>query len=280
MLGATALGAIEIKDTSCRTEYILLLITLLLLSYIYLLHFLEYYNKDIAKVSTMEACNYNTSLKVLAFGDSLTEGYYAGGFKFHPYSIELEKRLQDKLRVMGDCRDVVVQQVGLSGEYTSHMQPRLNDILARAETAPFDFVCILGGTNDLALDDSPNDVASRLIEMYHRVLDSDKSILVAITIPESYFLDPGYVSKRNLINQKIRKFHSEVSKYFFENHYGERMILVDLEKLMPYYDNEGGKDSQRWDDLLHMTPFGYDEFGGIIYSHVIPKILTVAETGK
>jgi lysophospholipase L1-like esterase len=205
-------------------------------------------------------------VKVLAFGDSLTEGFVRGD-KFHPYSIELEKRIFDRLAEQGVGQEVVMNQIGKSGEFTSHMAPRLRHALDAAGDQPYRLVCILGGTNDLSLPDSAEEIAGRLTEMYDIVLQhgTKESILVAITIPQSYFRTPAYVERRTGINNKIKEFAANANA---NPEHKDRIIVVDLEHILPYFGSDGAKDEVHWFDALHMTPSGYDKFGDIIYEHV------------
>jgi lysophospholipase L1-like esterase len=202
-----------------------------------------------------------SAFKVLAFGDSLTEGFYNYGFKFHSYAGELKRILDSALQKQN--KEVLLQQVGVSGEYTSHMISRLGGYLVDNTASPYQLVCILGGTNDLALDDPPAEVAARLKTMYNAVLTSSTdSLLAVITIPQSYFLDPEYVSKRSAIN-------SEIKEYCEQSAFKDRIVFVDLERLLPYYDKNGEKDTVHWDDHLHMSPDGYDQFGKLVADAVL-----------
>ena len=208
-----------------------------------------------------------TFLKILAFGGSLTEGFYEGGYRFHPYATELE-RLIDKHYADSDSdKEVLIHQLGMSGEFTSHMIPRLHGILDRNRSVPYDFVCIMGGTNDLALTDSGEEIFYRIEQLYQMTLshgDSHRTKLVCITIPQSSCSDLQYIQRRGLINERIREFCRDN---------GSRAILVDFEQLIPYESSsgakEGGVSRPLWDDNIHMTPAGYDVLGGLIFSCII-----------
>ena len=100
---------------------------------------------------------------LLAFGDSLTEGFIGWG-DFHPYSIRLQQLLlehfSDPSKVMvrslapsSVCPQLFfkVSQFGISGETVPEMVYRLPGILKEKESirAKYSHVVILGGTNDL-----------------------------------------------------------------------------------------------------------------------------------
>lgn len=216
------------------------------------------YNRSTASMETQDTLK---PFKILALGDSLTEGFYNGGRKFHSYTLEMQNVLNAALSIRH--RRVVMQQVGMSGEYTSHMIPRLLRHLEGARP-PYQLVCLLGGTNDISLADSPHEIAARLTDMYDAVLESHAmTTLVAITIPQSYFLDTNYVEKRSFINTKIKEYCLRHS---------DRVLLVDLEHLLPYFKGDGSVDTVHWDDHLHMTPKGYDLFGQFVADSVLSSM--------
>ena len=82
-------------------------------------------------------------VRILAFGDSLTEGWCHSGTKFHPYT----RKLQSLIQSLSKSVDIVNK--GVSGETTEQMSDRLPLVLNK--DGPFDLVIILGGTNDIGL---------------------------------------------------------------------------------------------------------------------------------
>ena len=201
-------------------------------------------------------------IKILAIGDSLTEGYHKFGFSFHPYTNKLEKCCDEYLKEISAAREVLISQQGVSGEFTDCMIRRLHGILEAAETNghPFQIVCILGGTNDLSdEDDTPEIIFSRLKQMYEKVLAHGNATLAAITIPEAGFLDEAYISTRNGVNNLIKDFCASNP---------ERIILVDLNGHIRFFADTGQKNTELWDDALHMTPAGYDKFGELVFENI------------
>lgn len=216
---------------------------------------------------SMEPGEGTNTVRILALGDSLTEGFYDGGRNFHSYSIMMKKELEEKLP---DGKEIYMQQAGVSGAYTSGMIRHLEHYLNPKTGPPFDVVCILGGTNDLSLDDSPEEIFSRIKRLYDMSLEHNPAaILVPITIPQSFFRDSNYVATRSAINQMIKE-------YWQTSPARERIILVDLERLFPYFDESGTEDTTHWGDHLHMTPAGYDRFGSIMAAAVLPAIAPAA----
>jgi hypothetical protein len=54
-----------------------------------------------------------------------------------------------------------------------------------------------------------------------------------------------------------------------------RVVLVDLESHMRYFGADGTKNTEYWDDALHMTEAGYDEFGRLVFSHIKDKVIAI-----
>ena len=91
------------------------------------------------------------SLRILCFGDSLTAGYTSYGWEFHPYADHLRVGLQHSL----STSDIEVDVAGLSGDQVrGNYLRRIEGKCASTET-PYDWIIIMGGTNDLAWGQEP-----------------------------------------------------------------------------------------------------------------------------
>ena len=210
---------------------------------------------------------YKQYVKILCFGDSLTEGL--GGLRRRPYAIELEKCIN--LQFEHEQKRSIVHQMGMSGECTDHMIPRLASILEQASESKnvYQVVCILAGTNDFASDDSAEVIFDRLKALYSQVLvhgNSNNTILVTITIPQSERGVPEFVRRRVAINTMIKEY----STLDFED--GRQVVNVDLESMLPYYDEDGIKDETHWYDMVHMMPAGYDIFGQLVFDSIKDRL--------
>ena len=104
--------------------------------------------------------------RILCFGDSLTEGYVARGTIMHPYGRSLLSSLGSLAGAPYAC---VVEESGLSGELSSAMVARLAAVLAHAkdQARPYDWVILLGGTNDLC-HNVPTEQIIRQLHTMHR----------------------------------------------------------------------------------------------------------------
>ena len=205
-----------------------------------------------------------------------------------------------------DTKAFLVHVRGVSGETTDRMSQRLSQILHQETFGPqsrtmgrlYDIVCVMGGTNDLASAHSLQDVRrifSNLEVMYKDVYRHNReATLVAITVPQSFVKDEEYLKRRWALNEMIKGYNgsqasSSVSAWggnsplapgspFFRqgglrgssssNGKPQRVIRVDLEKAIPYYDANGNKDDKLWDDGLHFTVAGYNKVGEIVYEGI------------
>lgn len=223
------------------------------------------------------------TLNILAFGDSLTAGYYEHGVKYHPYSIRLKQLIEQQFEREQKFECVDIHQKGRSGEKTDHMIDRLDYILhSNASHALFDIVCILGGTNDLVdYEYRPAfEIFKNLKRLYQISLETNPSVqLVVMSIPKSGVEAKKYIELRTEVNKLIREFVaiynknlkvSSVSGIKSEVLNMKPIIFVDIERLIPYNENVSNRmDKIHWDDTLHMTPAGYDLFGTFVFEHLM-----------
>ena len=91
------------------------------------------------------------SLRILCFGDSLTAGYTNYGWEFFPYADHLRVGLQHML----STSDIQVDVDGFSGDQVrGSYLPRIKRKCTNTEK-PYDWIIIMGGTNDLGWGQSP-----------------------------------------------------------------------------------------------------------------------------
>ena len=127
-------------------------------------------------------------LRLLAFGDSLTAGYYYFGSAYHPYAKHLSK-LFESVRV-----PVVIDEKGVSGERAVPVMVQRLVALLGSNDSFYDWILILGGTNDLGSRLSVADIFEQgLKSMYEMVLHrtSTNTKLVVMTILQINFYPQG-----------------------------------------------------------------------------------------
>ena len=99
------------------------------------------------------------TLKVLCFGDSLTAGYSMWGMHFHPYANHLERTLQGAF----PSTSIKIAVEGMSGaQVRGQYTGRLNRACREAKNEPYDWIIILGGTNDLGWGGQPEEIFEAL----------------------------------------------------------------------------------------------------------------------
>ena len=117
--------------------------------------------------------------RILCFGDSLTEGYtFQESGEFHPYSTALRKLLNEH------CQDtVVVDTAGVSGEMVVPSMTHRLDKLLKEASAPYDWLIILGGTNDVGMGVKGEDLLPHLLGLHNRAKETGARTL-ALALPQ------------------------------------------------------------------------------------------------
>jgi lysophospholipase L1-like esterase len=203
-------------------------------------------------------------LRILTIGDSLTEGYYNGGRAYHPYATHLT-HLFELANI-----PVKIDQKGISGERVlPSMVNRLRNLLKK--DILYDWIIILGGTNDLWDGPSAENIFKEGLEpMYQMCLNHPhgKINLAAMTVIENGYnvLNDDDDKRRQTLNTMIRD-------YIVNTHDQDRVCLVDLDNGIPYYSVSGDEERKRiWDDPVHLTPVGYDRMAMLVFDAIKSKL--------
>ena len=131
--------------------------------------------------------NLPKSLRVLCFGDSLTAGYTKYGYEHYPYADHLRVGLQHML----SSSDIQVEVAGLSGDQVQGQY--LNRIKAKCpitEERRYDWVIVMGGTNDLGWGQPPERIYEGLSKSNNCSLLAELSLFGPISILFLMFLYP------------------------------------------------------------------------------------------
>jgi lysophospholipase L1-like esterase len=202
--------------------------------------------------------------RILAYGDSLTAGYYDDGMCFEPYG----KVLAEELGRQHGPVDVWVS--GHSGLTASQLYkdadndnivdsvdrtgPGLNLVIKRH--GPFDMVLIMLGTNDLARAFGSSTAIGSICEQIkalHGICHKAGMVTAVLSVPSNAFLsrDPEYGTTWKRLNGMLEGYASnEASK--------ERATLfIDTGGLLPFARGNGLFES----DGLHFTPHGSRQLG-------------------
>ena len=113
------------------------------------------------------------SLRILCFGDSLTAGYTHYGLEHYPYSDFLGTTLKKFL----PSTKIRIDTAGLSADRVKagSFLRRIESKCAKAAADPYDWVIVLGGTNDLGWGESAVEVFEALSTFISIILSFNPS---------------------------------------------------------------------------------------------------------
>ncbi|KAJ3294854.1 hypothetical protein HK104_003226 [Borealophlyctis nickersoniae] len=220
------------------------------------------------------------TLRILCFGDSLTNGYANHGTLHHPYSIQLEKRFKEdgrfkiEIETLGVSGDTVLSQGGGLSMFN-----RLKDALSLASETekPSDWVVIMAGINDLARGALVRPVYDGLQRLCTLMKDHGAKCLVLTCLPvdkrvfEWRKTSEDSKDPREMYNDLIREGALKPS-----NHYH----VYDIEKDFPYQEDLEER-AKWWCDESHCTAAGYDRIGDLVFGHLSGLICSSSdEEGK
>lgn len=103
------------------------------------------------------------SLRILCFGDSLTAGYTMYGTEHHPYADHLRVGLE----LLLSSSEIQAEVAGFSGDQVQGSY--LNRIKAKCPMTTerrYDWIIIMGGTNDLAWGQQPEQIYEGLSKFH------------------------------------------------------------------------------------------------------------------
>ena len=206
------------------------------------------------------------TIRILALGDSLTAGYYDDGRAYHPYALHLAE-LFSSVKI-----SVTIDQQGISGDQVvPRMRKRLDDLLRGG--ASYQWIVILGGTNDLNEGSSAEQIFAEGLEpMYEMCLNDTQSqvkLVVMTVLENSYDLpDDDDDQERHRLNGMIRA-------YVAKREMKDRIYLVDLDRSIPFHTiKDDNERRQIWDDSTHLTPMGYNRIATLIFNLMMSKSYT------
>ncbi|KAI8469530.1 MAG: SGNH hydrolase-type esterase domain-containing protein [Monoraphidium minutum] len=232
-------------------------------------------------------------IRILAFGDSLTEGWTQGGRRFHPYAGRLQALLRSGDALGGGGGGdggggVVVDQMGVSGEMAADMRARLDSTLRRAAAggAPsrYDWVCLLGGTNDAACGRGADEILSDLDAM-HAAASSACARVLAMTLPPLCCALPEDArASLAAVNSGLRRRWGAApavatggGAVVYDAPGGAAApagsVLVDLEPLLAPAALGPADAAALWDaDGVHLAAAGYDRVADALFAALAPRL--------
>ncbi|MBX3327552.1 MAG: GDSL-type esterase/lipase family protein [Nitrospira sp.] len=200
---------------------------------------------------------------VICFGDSLTAGFQSPtrenpSGRDTPYGQFLPSYLDAavEIRISGIC-----------GELTGEMVARFRrDVL---EHRP-NYVPILGGTNDLGWNASPQDIIVNLITMYDQVLAMG-SLPIPVTVP-SIRVEGAAESRegRAWVAEHLAR-RSQLNKLIQE--YADTKCIACVDLFTATVDARNGQLAESYsNDGIHLTTAGYRMFAERVAIILKPRL--------
>ena len=195
--------------------------------------------------------------RVLAIGDSLTEGSITGGLHYYPYTNKLEHLLNTEFN---ETRfEVLNEGVGTSNS-SQYFVDHIEEILDREKDHGVSFLVVVFGSNEYRKPSCERDepIAENIIKL-HRAAHERSLTTILATIPGCGDMTPACKKSRFRGNKKLRKYARSER---------ERTLLLDLAVELP---NANLFDFDRkiyWDDCVHPSRIGYDKLADLVF-HVL-----------
>ncbi|XP_002158917.2 uncharacterized protein LOC100208965 [Hydra vulgaris] len=205
---------------------------------------------------------------ILAFGDSLTEGWINGGRQFYSFTSHLKQLLNNK----GESYYEIVN-AGLSGEVVSpEMFLRLPTILSKYKH--IDLLILQGGTNDI-LNYKNIVSAMNLFDEFKKLIDTALNYNVkkicALTIMEGYYTASDNAVLSHTECNKVRlNFNRQLCDYV-RSCGNSKTFCCDISSKLPLFSLQSAEQKMFWDDLLHPSICGYKNMALHIYNDIDGK---------
>ena len=174
----------------------------------------------------------------------------------HPYSISLTHLLQDHFQ----AAPVVVDTADVWGECVVPSMTRRLDRLLREASEPYDWVLILGGTNDLDCGLRAEQLIPHLLGLHDRAKKNAPTRTLALAIPqianELETESENYRREKAEVNERLRVYCQESAG---------SSLFVDLWSGLPFGSLPAEERGLYWADDFHMTARGYDKMAALIF---------------
>lgn len=194
-------------------------------------------------------------IRILCLGDSLTAGYHSWGMAYHPYANRMENRL--KHRWPSKTFDITVDGVPGDTVVNGTFLNRLEHQLAEVKQRRYDWIIVLGGTNDIGWGLKPAEIVHSLEEIWNKELESGATVL-ALNVAASRVCDSAQGRAR------LEELNGSIVRYDKTSFFS-----ADLYALVPWPSDDEEEQDRIWDDGLHFTPAGYDMMGEVVADRLI-----------
>ena len=149
--------------------------------------------------------------------------------------------------------------MGVSGEKVINSMSKRLDRTLKESKQPYDWIILLGGTNDLGYKEKSDDILAALCQMHDLARETGARTLV-LAIPQFSLEDtPGckaYKEEKAKVNDGLREY-CEASH--------SQSVFVNLHGKLPHTALDREEKRKYWCDGLHMTPLGYDRMAEVVF---------------
>lgn len=144
---------------------------------------------------------------------------------------------------------------------TEHFKGRMRGVYELQSTRRplYDWVILLGGTNDLGWGKPVFDIHDALSAVSDIPLENGAKVLMC-TVPECGVKSESLDKKRDSLNT------------FIKSDMRDEVYIFDLKEKIPYHSMEEKERDEIWDDGLHFTSKGYERMGEMIAERLIEII--------
>ncbi|CAB4375814.1 SGNH hydrolase [Rhizophagus irregularis] len=214
-----------------------------------------------ASVSSTKSHSPRRRYNILLFGDNLTAGWVKnedGYGTYHPYGLRVQKRFED------EGLDVEVTVSGVPGEcVVQSMEERLKHELEQPGKW-YDWVVILGGTNDVINGYSAWDIYDGLKKLY-ALCSKHGARILGVTVPEfDWDLVNHLDYQRRIVNEHLNVYNNSTTRNAF--------TLFLLDRFFPMQSLTTEQRRIFWDyDGVHPTEEGYDLMGDMIFDLLLKE---------
>eukprot|EP00877_Chromochloris_zofingiensis_P003696 jgi/Chrzof1/13327/Cz07g29010.t1 len=226
---------------------------------------------------------------ILSLGDSITAGAVPSANSNHPYTMQLQKALQDKL---GGKYSVGITNAGVGGAgiFMSGFNdpitlvPKAQQEIKSAAAAGINYkwVVVMLGINDLLRGGKTADeIMPGIKQIWQMALDKGSNVLAIPPLPA-----PGFVSKndpKELERIKLARLIRAAAASWNNGHsQGPKVNVLDLQSGPLNFWSMSESDRNNWlDDGLHLKAAAYDRLGTMIAYEIlrVTNSYVAAESG-
>eukprot|EP00775_Hariotina_reticulata_P011543 gene11543-11686_t len=153
--------------------------------------------------------------------------------------------------------------------------PLAKQLLTQATSSsnPYNWVVVLAGINDLgAGNHTAQEVMPRLQKVYSMALQSGANVLAVQLFPNRFVSQRSNNEKqRQLLNTMLREYVAKQPPRASCDQ--PKLRFLELPNTsFDFWSMPAGKVVQMQDDLLHLTPQGYELLGGLVFDRISKEV--------